>query len=268
MKKSIFKLILVLFAIALFSGCNADTYMKTILNKMVPKEDDQFAREYLETIKKNDIDTAITLLSSQIREPNIKSKIQEIVPFLDKGETLSIEIIGCNVFHSGNKRTSSLTYQYQFKDSWLLASVTVENIEGKQRILGINVNPIPTSLKEINAFTFLDKKTSNYIFLIIAFLAALLILYSLILCIKTKMKKKWLWIILIFCGITKLNLNWTTGHIGFQPISISFQLLLGFSAFKQGLYAPWVLSTYLPLGAIIFLIRRKKLQIKEIPNNC
>ncbi len=261
MKKNILKFVFFLFAITFFSGCNADTFMKTFLNKTAPKEDDEFARRYLGILKTNNLDRAIELLSPEVKESNIKSKIQAIIPLLKKGEPVSIEMVGCNVVYSVYKRISYFTYQYQFKDSWLVVDVIVENIEGKQQILGINVNPIPASLKEINAFTFAGKRTVNYIFLGIAIIVSLVILYSFILCKKTKMRKKWLWIILIFCGVTSLRLNWTTGQIIFQPLTGNLEIFLGFSIVRQGLYAPWILSTYFPLGAILFLIKRKKLQI-------
>ncbi len=85
------------------------------------------------------------------------------------------------------------------------------------------------------------------------------ILASLILRIRTKIgKRKWLWIVFIPFGFGRLSFNWTTGRVLFNPLSVHFQLL-GAAAVKHGLYAPWIISISVPLGAIVFLIRRKRL---------
>jgi hypothetical protein len=70
-----------------------------------------------------------------------------------------------------------------------------------------------------------------------------------------------LWIIFILIGLAKLNLDWTTGQMGFRLIA--FQIP-GAGISKMGLYAPWILSVSVPLGAILFLIW--KLQRTTDPN--
>jgi len=51
-----------------------------------------------------------------------------------------------------------------------------------------------------------------------------------------------------------MSLNWTTGNIDFQPISV---LLLGAAYWRTSLFAPVILSVSLPLGAVIFMLKRK-----------
>ncbi len=47
--------------------------------------------------------------------------------------------------------------------------------------------------------------------------------------------------------------------MGFQPIAFKIP---GVGMVKMGLYAPWILKVSFPLGAILFLIKRRKLQSK------
>lgn len=240
-------------------GCSP----KEMLNTIVPDEADTFAREYINILRKGDFQTAITLINPELVNPAIESDLKNIASFFDQGELLAVEVVGCNVFSMNNIKKTDLTYQYQFTDSWLLASVVVNNIEGTQEILGVNVKPIPTSIQDMNALTFSGKGISNYIMTIMSLLIVLFILYALILCCKSKVKRKWLWIIFILVGIGKLSLNWTTGEIGFNPLSFNVQLF-GSSLIRSGIYGPWFLTISLPLGAIIFLFKKRNLKNKEV----
>ena len=79
-------------------------------------------------------------------------------------------------------------------------------------------------------------------------------LWVLVLCIRTKMRRKILWSILILLGATTLTLNWTTGEMDFQLFSLH---LPSARYYKAGIYAPWIFSVSFPLGAVMFLIKRR-----------
>jgi len=64
-----------------------------------------------------------------------------------------------------------------------------------------------------------------------------------------------LWIIFILFGFVTFSLNWTTGEFEIQLISIK---LFGVGIIKLGIIAPWIVSFSIPIGAIIFWIKRKK----------
>jgi hypothetical protein len=68
-------------------------------------------------------------------------------------------------------------------------------------------------------------------------------------------RRKWLWIIFILIGFGKLSLNWTTGQILFNPLSFYVQLF-SVAVIKHGPYAPWIFSISIPLGAIIFFLKK------------
>ncbi len=84
-------------------------------------------------------------------------------------------------------------------------------------------------------------------------------LYALVLCIRMRMTRKWLWILFILLGVTTLRLNWSTGEMGLQPLSVQ---LLGASFSRSGLVAPWIFGVSFPLGAVFFLRKRRALLAK------
>jgi hypothetical protein len=92
--------------------------------------------------------------------------------------------------------------------------------------------------------------------LALAVFFALLTLYALVVCIKTRLPgRKWPWVLFILLGVGKLSVNWTTGAWGISPVAVQL-----FSASATApLYGSWTLAVSLPLGAIVFLLRRKSL---------
>lgn len=230
---------------------------QAFFDKFAPKEADRFARDYIELVRGKNFDRAVELLDEQVRNQSVRSQIEEVAKFLDRGNPSSVELVGFNVVKNPQGTQNNLTYQLQFTDSWLLASVVVKEAGGQKHILGFHVNPIPSSLKEMNAFALRGKTLLHYGVLVLAVAIPIFILYTLILCARTRIKRKWLWVIFILLGIGTLGLNWTTGELRFQLISF---LLLGAGAFKPGLYGPWSLSIAFPLGAVLFLLKRRRLE--------
>jgi hypothetical protein len=121
---------------------------------------------------------------------------------------------------------------------------------------GFNVQPIKDSLENMNKFTFDGKGALYYLVFSLAIAIPVFIIYTTVLCARTKIeKRKWLWLIFILCGLTNFSLNWTTGEWRFLPMQFE---LLGAGFFSVP-YGPWILSVGLPLGAVVFLLRRRKL---------
>ena len=249
----------------LLAGCDTARHLKRAAKAIAPADDEEFAKQYLEILREGDLEKAKSLLDPGLVRPGIDSKLDAVASFLRQAEPISFELVGCNVFSGQGKRRTNLTYECPRGDSWLLASVVVDTVKGKKRIFGVNVHPIAQPLGEINAFALSGKSATHYVMLCLATGIPIFIVCTLVLCIRTKMRKrKWLWIIFILLGFGKVGLNWTTGGILFNPLSFHV-LLLGAAVVKQGPYAPWILSVSVPLGAILFVIRRKKLRAVQPP---
>ena len=138
-----------------------------------------------------------------------------------------------------------------------MANVAIKNRNGVKTIVGFHVYPEALALERQNAFTLVGKPASAYIVLCAALVAALFTVYTLVLCIRTRLRgrRKWLWVLFIVIGFGKFAVNWTTGQWSFSPASV---LLFSASAFAP-IYGPWTIVASVPLGAIVFLLRRKSL---------
>ena len=203
-------------------------------------------------------------------EPKLRPKITDGVlnqmkDLLGEEDPVEINLIGyfANT-HNKEPTRYNLTYQYGYKDKWILVNVAFRTLEnGRDEIFGMNVyNPMDRPLQEIHKFTFKEKGIIHYIFLAGCAFVPLFILCTLVAAVRTKFKKrKWLWIIFILIGIVQFSLNWTSGQIGFNLIY--FQLF-GAGALTASIYSPWILTFSLPIGAIVFWINRENLKKLEV----
>lgn len=244
----------------LLAGCD----QKALLQKFVPKDDDAFARRFLDAVRAGDYAGADQMLDASLRGEKSAGGLHDLNGVLAHGEPFSVEVIGCNVFTNastqGTTRTTNLSYQIHFSDSWAAGNVAVGHPSGGMCVLGSHFQPILDSLEALNRFTFTGKSILHYLFFAACIAVPALILVALIVCIRSQIRRKWLWIIFILLGFVQFRLDWASGHIEVQPISFA---LFGASAFQPSPYAPWILGFAIPVGAIIFLVSRRRLLVDE-----
>lgn len=247
--------------ILLLAGCDQASMMK----KMTPPEAESVAKGYVDLLRQNRLDEIEKNLDSSIKTPDIHSTLVKMAQMIPTQQPESIKVVGAhkNVFNGLKEpktTTTNIVFEYQFQSKWLLINVATQKKEEITTIVGFNVNPIPDSLENLNKFRLVGKSPLQYSVLLLAILVPLFTLYAVILCIRTKIeKKKWLWVIFVLAGIATFSVDWTTGQWRIVPLSLQ---LLGAGASAPP-YGPWVISVSLPLGAIIFLLKRKRLSEQQ-----
>jgi hypothetical protein len=240
----------------LIFGCD----QREMMEKLAPQEKVEEAKNYIAQLREGKYDQIDKDMDPSIKTGDMKKVFDSMAAIIPPGEPVSVKIVGAhinNMFGNGSAtQDTNITFEYQFPEKWLLINVVTRKIGDKQTIMGFRVQPIGDSLENTNRFSLAGKTPLHYAMLALASLIPLFIVGTLVLCAMTKMeKRKWLWIIFILCGVGQFAMNWTTGETLFNPIYFS---LLGAGVFSFP-YGPWTVSISLPLGAIIFLIRRKRL---------
>ena len=233
---------------------------KAFLQNFVPKDDDAFARRFLDSLRAADYPTAEQMLDASLRGEKSAGGLQELNGVLAHGEPLSVEIIGCNVFSDGSAqgttRTTNLSYQIRFADSWAVGNVAVRHTSVGASVVASRFQTVPDSLETLHRFTFAKKSVVHYLVLAACVAIPALILVTLVVCIRSRIRRKWLWIVFILLGFVQFRFDWTSGQYELQPLSFA---LFGAGAFRASPYAPWILSCAIPAGAVIFLIVRRRL---------
>jgi hypothetical protein len=104
------------------------------------------------------------------------------------------------------------------------------------------------------------KNALQYGVLTLAVGVAIFTLCVLVVCIRTKLKRrKWLWILFILFGFGKLSVNWATGQWGIQVLAAQLFSASTYADF----FGPWIISVSLPIGAMVFLRFRRTLRVDD-----
>lgn len=253
-KKEAMKILTKMFAIALMLFVASCSY-QDMADKLIPKEESQFARNYLQKIRSKDFDYVRKYVDKSIESEVTDQKLTEISDYFPSGSLISTEIIGSQVGESNSQWHGNFTFEYQFSDGWALANVVLKKSNETLSVVGFNVYRETASQKEINKFSFNGKSATQFMVLAMAVASAIFVLVTVYFCIRTPIpRRKWLWVLFMFVGVGSVSVNWTTGQYGVQPLYV---MLFSSGATSAGPFAPWIISTSLPIGAIIFWFKRK-----------
>jgi hypothetical protein len=250
-------LLLTLAVLALLSGCDR----AAIMQKAVSKDDEEFAQHAVDLLKEQRFDEIKRESTPEfIDYPYLDETLARMAEMFPPAEVKSVKPVGLRSSQDSGVYTSTLTLEYEFPGKWLLSDVTISRMNGRREIAGLSVTPIQDSLENVNRFNLRGKDALEYSILGLAIAAPVFTVCVLVICFRTKnVRKKWLWAIFVLLGVGKLSLNWTTGDLSWRSLSVQIPCGHPTASPAYGPYGPWIISLALPLGAILFLVKRNRI---------
>lgn len=241
---------------------------QSLVDKLEPKAESSTAKAIIEQLRSGDLAAVKARLDPKYAGPNLDRTLNELAALFPQGTPDSVKTVGAYTTYASQagspqqRAEFSLTYEYQFRDKWILASVVLVRQHDKLLIEGLHARPMSESLEASNAFTLKHKGIVHWLMLALFVANALLCLCAFVLCLRAPIaRRKWLWAIFTLLGVTTLRFDWSSGHFAFQALSVQ---LFGGSIVAQP-YGPWVLGLSIPLGAIWFLVVRRRLIAASVP---
>jgi hypothetical protein len=249
-------------------GCNRDSLLKhlgydraSLLKRYAPRNDEDFALHIVDLLFQDRYEEIEDSLDPGIRNSDTHEHLVEMSD-LFPSKPISVKTVEASIIRSHDSRTTSITVEYEFARSWLLAQVAIRTKDGRKTITGFSVNPTAEPVEVMNEFTLDDKGFSQYAGLFLALWVAAFTLYAFVLCVRMKIgTKKWVWLAAILIGVGQLTVNWTTGEWFFTPLALSTPPVRA----SCTAYGPWMLHILSPIGAIAFLRLRKGLASESLP---
>ncbi len=171
-----------------------------------------------------------------------------------------VSIATTGIYHTtkttnGSPPTTNITLEYEYPDRWIEVAVFLKESNGDHTILGFHVQKTEESLKKKYAFNWYSRNMADYLFLAIACAISIITVMALISCVRSAdVKRKWLWIPFILVGFVLVSLDWTDDIVRIDFLTYH---LPNAGLGRTSPYAPMKVFASIPLGAIIFLLRRK-----------
>jgi hypothetical protein len=239
----------------LMVACSQEDWMR----KIAPPEKQATARTYIEQLRNRDFADIENAMDRSIAGDLRGGTLEKMAVLIPPGTPTSVKLVGAYSFSSPTVGTTlNLTYEYQFGEQFLLVNLQTKTKDSAMTIVGFRVQPLSKSLEAQNRFTLANKSALQYTVLVAAIGATIFTLFALFVCMRTKMeRRKWLWILFILFGFGKIVVNWTTGQWDFTIFAAQLFSASAGAAF----FGPWIVSVSLPVGAVLFLSRRKELGI-------
>jgi hypothetical protein len=208
------------------------------------------AKSYFDFVRTGHVDVIENSFDPAFKDAQFASEITEMAATVPIENPSGVKTIFAKPECAGNICVYSIMLEYTYPSKHLLFNAVLRKAGRQSSIIGMHVRIVPESVIEASEFKLSNKGTPQYTVLLVAILCAIFSLYALVLCIRSKIgPQKWLWAAFISIGISRLGVNWATGHIDFQLFAVQ---VLSVSAFAES-YRPWIISVSLPLGAILFL---------------
>jgi len=177
-------------------GCSRDSLLKHVgydrvglLKKYTPRDDEALALHSVDLLLQDRYDEIESSLDPSIRNGDTHEHLVEMSR-LFPSRPISVKTVESSITRSRDSRTTSITVEYEFARSWMLAQVVIQTKDGLKTITGFNVNSTTEPVEVMNAFTLDDKGLSQYAGLFLAVWVATLTLYAFVLCVRMKIGGK------------------------------------------------------------------------------
>ena len=255
MKKCITKSIcvIILAILMLFAGCAA------VLDKAENKEIRQNTEVILDALIANDFQSAYSLFQDFCTEEEFRPTFSQMQEFLAGTDTYELKLLSINTYASlsdgQSVHTTSSVYEMTTQDKQIIVSVRMVDQMG---LNAFYLTPYElTDYYYTGTLTHMQNATATqWVFLLLNVIAVGLAFYALLDCCRQNIQKKALWILLIILGFVSVGFTVSDTVLRFN---FNIGWLTAYSAIIRYGSGTILLRLMLPLGAVIYFIKRRAL---------
>ena len=249
---------LFLIGTVLLLGCTREE----IPDSRIPDDANRYCNKFMHELKKGNIDSCFNAFAAKYQNEKTRQSLYKTYLKIKDKEPVNKKVTNARSTYSTLEKAEReyLQYEYEYNEFWLYLDFNLIPKDNSFSVHTFIARPHQQSLRKLHGINFLEKGFIHYLFTGLSIAIVFFMLISLIFAIKTPLTKKWLWIIYILFAFGSIQLNWTTGELGFSLVSIK---LLGAGFSQGGIVSPWIMSFGIPVGAIHFWVKRIKLNKQD-----
>lgn len=247
------KLVCALLLLALLlSGCSRDAF---------EVDDSEFRSQtmaMLDALITDDYDACRALVSQNVTDAELREGYSQLRRELSGVESYTLRAVYWNKNVRNDVTQSSL--QYEMTTNAGMFSVEVISLSTTEGLAGFRIAPVEQITSTGTLGSMEGAGILQWMFLLLGLAEIGFVLWMAVDCLRSKCKGRvgWLLLILLIGGV--VNLTFSDG--GFS-IRSNAGLMLHLTALLRQSNGTAVLSLYVPIGALVYLLQRKKLAQKE-----
>ena len=119
--RNLYKILFLVFMCISMASCGYDAMNE----KLVPKEESDFAKEYLSKLRGQDYEYVKSILSPDLKSQVDSELLVKMAAHFRPGDPISIKIIGSQVNVFNGQWQGNFTFEYEFETGWNLANAAL-----------------------------------------------------------------------------------------------------------------------------------------------
>jgi hypothetical protein len=227
----------------LLSGCNQAAELK----RLTPPEHDRLAREFLAAVRTRDSISILKQVTPSLQTPGSLDSLWAVASQLPGGQIDTLRQVGINRVRASGTYTTSLAYEIHTPAGWGLAVVNILEASGHRSVEGFHTERLPAAIQTTNGFSLRGGNPFGFLVLLLALGCAGFTIVAAVMVVRERIPRRWLWAMFALLGVAPVTVNWTTGQVSFQLLSVA---LFSAGFVSAGLGGPWLVSAAFPIGAI------------------
>lgn len=203
----------------------------------------------------DDYDACRAVVNGYVADEDLQTIFPSISEVMKELGEYEMTAVGWNKKVSDGQSLKSVQYLITSESGKYYLYVTT--VDGQEGIAGFQI-----SAAEEDAEPTTPAGPVHYVFTAVGFAVLGFVAWMVIDCALRKMKRKWLWIILILMGCLLLTFTMQGGSVNFK---FNIGLYLGVTSLTTFAAGGFKVQLYIPIAAIVYFFKRKELTTKEEP---
>ena len=204
---------LIITLVILLTSCSNNFNPSNIISEEVKN----FNLTFLTQLKNGHVDSALINFNSGTDPLADNALLHTVSKKIKSFNLKSLNIVDAKRFSQYGKYSYTIfdvVYEIKSKEGFIYITLKTLKKDGEFVIKKTSGGMEQTSLAEQNVFTFKNKTFLHYCIFLAAIISPLFILYTIFFIMKSKINRKWLWLIGALFGLSKIGINWSTGSSG------------------------------------------------------
>jgi len=208
--------------------------------------------QFLDLLIADDLDGAVAHLSDHVDAESAKASMPGMRDYIGSVSDYELKLVGYYVRSVNGASYREMNYEMVMADRSIFISLVVE--DGCEGICGIYLTPMETVTYSGSIGKMEGADASQWAVLLYGIACVIFVIAMAVDCFRRKPDKRWLWMIAIFAVLT---LTVTISSTSSVKVGVGLMIYLGqFIKFSSG---EMELFVVLPIGALIYLVKRRSL---------